>query len=205
MKTYISGKISGLEHNQAEQRFQEAEELLHSINLKPVNPMKNGLKHCSSWNDHIVRDIELLLSCKAILMLSNWRESKGARIEKKIADEMEMVVLFENNVSKNYSFVQRVENAIHETTGLLIKDYNQRSRNRLAYYSRLIFTYQCRVVANIPLLEIAKIINRDRSTIYQYPLNYQDEVKFNPNFRMLAQRVDEILVRNKALTNYVLQ
>lgn len=36
----------------------------------------------------MVRDIEMLMGCEAIFMLPCWTKSKGARIEKMIAQEM---------------------------------------------------------------------------------------------------------------------
>lgn len=56
--------------------------------MDPVNPMKNGLPETASWKQHMVKDIEMLLDCEAILMLSCWRTSKGAKIEKAIAEQM---------------------------------------------------------------------------------------------------------------------
>lgn len=199
MRTYISGKINGLEHNQAKQKFQEAEELLQSIDLKPVNPLKVGLRCSASLNDHIVRDIELLLSCKAILMLSNWRESKESRIERKVAHETNKIILFETSESKHYDLIQTVEGAIHEVTGQLLKDYNKRSRDRLSYYSRLIFTYQCIAYSDIQYPELSKLINRDRSTFYLYKQRYHEEFKFNPEFREFAEKVDSIMSERKDL------
>lgn len=199
MRTYISGQTSGLELDQAKQKFQEAEELLHSINLRPVNPIKLGLRCTDSLNDQIARDVKLLLSCKAIFMLSNWRESKESRIERKVAHETNKIILFERNESKHYDLIQTVEGAIHEVTGQLLKDYNKRSRDRLSYYSRLIFTYQCIAYSDIQYPELSKLINRDRSTFYLYKQSYHEEFKFNCEFREFAEKVDSIMNERKDL------
>ena len=80
MKVYISGKITGLPICEVKEKFERAEWLLEDIGLNAVNPLKNGLSLQDSWEQHIVRDIELLLKCDGILMLTTWIDSKGASI-----------------------------------------------------------------------------------------------------------------------------
>ncbi|WGU70656.1 DUF4406 domain-containing protein [Capnocytophaga canimorsus] len=96
MKIYISGKISGLDIEQAKRNFDNAEQLISAIGLTPVNPFKNGLTLSHSWEQHLLKDIENLMACDGILMLENWLDSKGARIENNIANEMGKVVLYES-------------------------------------------------------------------------------------------------------------
>ncbi|MCF2487483.1 DUF4406 domain-containing protein [Dyadobacter sp. CY347] len=92
-KIYISGKITGVPIEQAREKFAEAEKILMCSGWETVNPMKNGLPETASWKEHMVKDIEMLLDCEAILMLSCWRTSKGAKIEKAVAEQMGMQVL----------------------------------------------------------------------------------------------------------------
>ena len=42
----------------------------------------------------MLADIKELFSCEAIYLLSNWYLSKGARIEKKIAEELHLKIFF---------------------------------------------------------------------------------------------------------------
>ena len=93
MKIYISGKISGLPTDQVTAKFQQAEQQIQAFGHEPVNPINNGLGSEASWNEHLVADVALLLECDAIYFLPDWVESRGARIEAKIAQEYGLEIL----------------------------------------------------------------------------------------------------------------
>ena len=96
MRTYISGKITGLDIEEAKKNFKEAEEQLINIDLTPVNPMEIVPENKDfKWEDYMLADIKELFKCEAIFMLSNWRESKGARVERAIAYEMELTIFYQ--------------------------------------------------------------------------------------------------------------
>jgi len=196
MKTYISGKITGLSFKEVKKNFEEAEELLKSLGMTPVNPLKNGLCRSESWEKHMIRDIEMLMECDSILMLENWIDSKGARIEKYIAEERELMISFESKIVKHNTHVQRIQEAIHEVMGLRFEEYTTKSRQRIAYFARMIFVNHCRECENMTLTEIARLVRRDHTTMYHYINNYNDEVKYNPEFRDIVDRVDNILSKS---------
>jgi hypothetical protein len=93
MKVYISGKISGLEYYQAQEKFKLTADALKLLGCEPVNPFDNGLTENDPWTKHMAIDIEMLMQCEAIALLSNWKDSKGARIEHYIAKEMGLLVV----------------------------------------------------------------------------------------------------------------
>ena len=96
MRTYISGKITGLDIEEAKKNFKEAEDQLTNIDLIPVNPMEIVPENKDfKWEDYMLADIKELFKCEAIFMLSNWRDSKGARIERAIAYEMELTIFYQ--------------------------------------------------------------------------------------------------------------
>lgn len=199
MRTYISGKISGLPFDEVVSRFNEAEELLASIGIEPVNPLKNGLSSSDKWERHMVRDIELLMGCDSILMLENWTDSKGARIEKYIAEEQNLLVQFESTIIKHNTRVQRIQEAIHEVMGLRFEDYTTKSRLRTFYFARIIFVNHCRKCENMTLAEIARLVCRDHTTLHHYINNFKDEIRYNPEFRELSERVDKIMNKSASL------
>jgi hypothetical protein len=95
-KVYISGKISGLEFADAYSNFEFAEKYINLLNNHAaVNPMKIDHVHDQTWESFMVEDIRALFSCDAIYLLSNWEESKGARIEKAIAKEMGIEIIYQ--------------------------------------------------------------------------------------------------------------
>nr|DAV12082.1 MAG TPA: protein of unknown function (DUF4406) [Caudoviricetes sp.] len=95
MKIYISGKISGTDLAETRKRFAAVAEAMKRIGVEPVNPLENGLSEQDTWEAHIVKDIADLLQCKAIYMLQDWQDSKGARIEHYIATEIGMPIMYE--------------------------------------------------------------------------------------------------------------
>lgn len=99
MKIYISGKITGLEYDSAFAMFEAAEVVLKCLGHEPVNPMKKVLEQeGKSWAEYMKEDIPILLECDAIYLLSNWEDSKGAKLEYLIAEQLGMLCVFENNI-----------------------------------------------------------------------------------------------------------
>jgi len=119
-KIYISGKISALPINEAINNFNNAEEYLKQkyfyIGAQIVNPFK--LDHSKAeelkrrqldpavpdnekptehevWAAYMEVDCGALLTCDGIYMLKNWAESKGARIEYVIAQELGLTIEYE--------------------------------------------------------------------------------------------------------------
>lgn len=192
MKIYISGKITGLPFNEVQDRFEGAESLLTELDFEVVNPLKNGLSFNDTWERHISRDIALLLPCDAIYMMDNWVDSLGASIEYDIALRMRKDIWFESNVIRDNIQVLRIQNAIHEVTGMKFNEYITKSRKRDGFYSRMIFVYHCRQL-KMRLTKIAKFVHRAHSSILHLLKKYEDDFKFNPAFREMAQRVNNIL------------
>ena len=97
MKTiYISGKITGLSIEEAMENFLKAEKhLIDKCDCYVINPMNKPIEEGKTWGQYMLEDIEKLFECEAIYMLSNWEDSKGAKIEYAIAKNMGKVILYE--------------------------------------------------------------------------------------------------------------
>lgn len=96
MKTYISGKITGLELTEAQALFQAAEDVLRGTKCEPVNPMKIAPYNPDwEWHHYMAAYVEALFTCEAIYMLSNWADSRGARIEHAIAEQMGLKITYQ--------------------------------------------------------------------------------------------------------------
>lgn len=101
-RCYLSGAITGVKH--ADKLFARAEEKLELLGYEVVNPFKFG-KHLEKeyakegkvpkYENYMRGDIELLINCDAIYLLENWGTSKGARLEKKIAEALRMEIMTE--------------------------------------------------------------------------------------------------------------
>lgn len=95
MKVYISGAITGIPATIVKSRFKSAESELIEKGHCPVNPLTNGLDDTASWLDHMRADIRLLLDCDAIYMMVGWPDSKGAIIEKQLAQNLGLKVILQ--------------------------------------------------------------------------------------------------------------
>ena len=101
MKIYISGKITGLDIEVSKQYFQTVEDELLKNGHTPINPWKVLPFHPDhSWNDYMAEDIKVLMTCDAILMLENWTDSKGAKVEHALAEKLGLQMYY----SKNHNF-----------------------------------------------------------------------------------------------------
>lgn len=100
---YISGKITGIEKI-APILFERAESEVIHLGYEPCNPMKlDHSLHDQSWKSFMQEDIKALLDCQAIYMLHNYHDSKGALLEKEIAEKLGMDVFYQSiyNSTKN--------------------------------------------------------------------------------------------------------
>ena len=88
----------------------------------------------------------------------------------------------------------RIQEAFHEVTGLTIQQYNVHCRQDDLVFARMIFAHQGRRLGLHPG-DIAQDLNVSRSIIYHYMKIYPDEVKYNAEFRSMAERVDKILTQ----------
>lgn len=193
MKIYISGRITGLPIEGARERFAAAAAFLGDLGFDAVNPMDNGLSESDPWESHIVRGIGLLLGCGAVFMLDGWRESRGARIEYSVAAECGKYILFESATVDRDLFIMKLQNAIHEATGMRFSDYHNRSRTQECVFARMIFIFHCRKGRKMKLSEISKYIDRTHSSLIHSLNVYEDEYRYNREFRAIADRVNEIM------------
>lgn len=192
MRAYISGKITGLPFEEVKMRFEEAEGLLKNLGFEPVSPLDNGLDDTATWIEHMCADIKLLHECDVIFMLENWGLSTGAKIEYDFAVRVRKTILFETTILKSQEAVLKIQEAIHETTGLKLSQYSTKSRKREGFYARMLFVHHCKR-ERMMLSDIAKYINRSYSAINHFLNKYNDEVKFNSEFRVLSEQVNRLL------------
>lgn len=95
-KIYISGKISGLDIEEAKRIFKEAKELMEAKGYIAVTPFDvSETKPEKTWSDYMLEDIKEIFTCDGLYMLNNWGQSKGARVEYAIAKEMNLFIIFE--------------------------------------------------------------------------------------------------------------
>jgi len=88
-RVYISGKITGLPLDEAKANFERAEQALRAQGYKVVNPLKIVSQN-ETWEKQMLLCVALLFGCNAMYMLPDWQSSKGAKIERFIAETVGM-------------------------------------------------------------------------------------------------------------------
>ncbi len=97
---YLSGPMSGLpEFNYP--AFTSAAKILRSQGHAVVSPhelpadcpgcLNTGYEH--SWSEHMRVDLAALLTCDVIVMLPGWQQSRGALLEKSVAEAIGLMVI----------------------------------------------------------------------------------------------------------------
>jgi len=79
---YISGKVTGDLNYMV--KFYKAELSLDTAGYEPVNPTAL-ISSKEEWRSAMKKAIRLMLLCDGVALLPDWRKSKGAKIEFKIA------------------------------------------------------------------------------------------------------------------------
>lgn len=89
MKVYISGKITG--DADYKKKFANAEEMAQAVGFEVFNPAKVP-DEGKPWEWYMKQDIKALMDCDAILLLKDWKESRGARLEAYIASQLKIKI-----------------------------------------------------------------------------------------------------------------
>lgn len=94
LKIYLSAPISGRDYKEVALQFNSAEKQIRDISaLLPISPLDNGLPTDAPWSAHMLRDLEILSTCDAVLMLPGWEHSPGCQIEKIFAERIGLRIL----------------------------------------------------------------------------------------------------------------
>lgn len=92
---YVSGPMTGLPDFNFP-AFNAAAASLRAKGHQVVNPAELDVQDAGKpmqWSDYLRRDIRALMDCEAIYMLDGWANSKGARLEHHIAQQLGLEIL----------------------------------------------------------------------------------------------------------------
>ena len=101
MKVYISGKMTGLTDDEIYNTFNAVAKRCEAPGREIINPahyMKFYRELGYNYNQIMKHDIEMLMACDVIVMLPNWKESKGAQVEHYVADACGLQILYINEM-----------------------------------------------------------------------------------------------------------
>lgn len=195
MKIYISGQITGLPFDKVQAKFAAAERNLAEQGYEVVSPLKNGIPYSFPWESHIAMDIVLLMGCEAAYFLPDWSLSKGATLEKSIAELTGKTIIYEN-----VPVFVALKQALSEVAGASFYEIVNGGRERSLVYARMSYAYFCKE-QGATVTDIAAEMRRSHSTIIYYLKKYSDDFKFNPKFREVVSRIEIALSQFELNTN----
>lgn len=92
---YISGKITGDPNYYL--KFHAAQDYLEVVQGWNYWSIVNPVEHCNPewpWWRCMAKDLRLLLKCRHVAMIPGWEESRGARIEHRVARLLKKEIIY---------------------------------------------------------------------------------------------------------------
>ena len=90
---YIAGPMTGIKDYNFP-AFHAAAERLRSCGFTVVNPAEITPEFGHPWSYYMRRDIPELVKCQTIYLLPGWENSKGATLERHIAERLGMHIIY---------------------------------------------------------------------------------------------------------------
>ena len=104
MKVYIAGKITGLDREVTNAKFDYAKQFLeqqgHEVLIPTVLPVLTSM----SQENYMHICFAMIDVCDAVFMLSDWQQSIGARMELQYAADHRKEILYEDLTTKEMNF-----------------------------------------------------------------------------------------------------
>lgn len=94
MKVYIAGKIGDLPKEVYESNFKVVADEWRKAGHDVINPCELPHNHSRTWSAYMLENLAALSTCDGIVMLSNWTDSPGAKIENAWAWRMGLKVFY---------------------------------------------------------------------------------------------------------------
>lgn len=93
-KVYISGAISS--DPDYLDKFRETELAFQYKGFKTCNPARETIKaEGKTWEEYMREAVRLMMDCDCIVMLRDWKKSKGAKIEHSLAKKLGYTILYQ--------------------------------------------------------------------------------------------------------------
>lgn len=92
--------------------------------------------------------------------------------------------------------LNRIKKAVHKATKLKFEEYTTPSQKQELCDARMLFAYQCRK-RELTYYQIAEYLNRVGTVARRIVKKYHDCFDYDPVFRGKAEKVDELLDKQK--------
>lgn len=94
MKVYISIPIAGKDITAQREYASDVAWLLAKFGHEPFDPFRNGLPEESPREEHMRKDLRMLLRCNAIILCPGWEHSEGCLLECCVAKQCGMRITY---------------------------------------------------------------------------------------------------------------
>lgn len=94
-KIYIAGPMTGLPGLNFD-AFHEAAKKFRSAGFTVLNPAEINPDLDADWTECMIEDIKALKTCSMIFLLKGWKNSKGAQIEKIVAEKLHIDIIYQD-------------------------------------------------------------------------------------------------------------
>lgn len=117
MKIYIAGKMTGMPENEVRLKFADAAMRLRERGNLVMNPAVQYGNPGFVHEDYMHVCFAMIDRCDAVYMLSDWRESPGARMELQYAADWGKKAIYEDERTREEGFP-----VVHGDTGHSVKE-----------------------------------------------------------------------------------
>lgn len=187
--------ISDSKGSQLNEKIKEAKEYLESQHhdTEVLFPYQ---KHSDLEN--YIQIVNQLNQGEIVFCVEGWLNDPTAIRLKHLAEDFGLKIIYSLNEywTKILNDITEISNAIECVFGFSYSKFTSKSRERNYYYARLIFFGLCRK-HGYSLDLIAMLLNRDHTTAFRLNQNFDDELKFNQNFKSLNEKVLAVFNNNK--------
>lgn len=92
IKIYIAGKVTGEPIAECTEKFGAAQKKVEAMGFEAINPLVVVGDCNASWESAMKSCLKALIDCDAVVLLPCWEQSKGATIERQLADDLGLVI-----------------------------------------------------------------------------------------------------------------
>lgn len=100
MRVYISGPITGV--SDYRERFKAAQAKLEAAGHTVINPAELSAVLPGTWAEYMGICKVLLVYADAIFQLEGWEQSRGARLEYKVAERLALRIIKEDELGQSH-------------------------------------------------------------------------------------------------------
>lgn len=97
-KIYIAGKVTGEPLAECTMKFGQAQKEIEALGFIAVNPLAVVGDFQSYWEPAMKKCVKALVDCDAVIVLPCWENSKGAKIERQLAWDLDIPVFGYNKL-----------------------------------------------------------------------------------------------------------